>query len=105
MASFEVTEQAERDVSEILVYTLERWGEGKYTEYADLIEDAFVAVADDPARGRSRSAARPGVFGHHIKQLGHNARHVVFYRYDAIKDHVTVLRVLHDSMDFAQHLP
>ena len=105
MASFSVTEQAAADLDDILERTLQRWGERKYWEYFDLIEDALVAVVHDPARGRSRSAARPGVLGHHIKQPGRNARHIVFYTYDATKDHVTVLRVLHDSMDFERHLP
>lgn len=105
MASFAVTEQAQADVSETLARTLDRWGERKYWEYFDLIQEAFVAITEDPSRGRSRSDARPGVLGHHIRQRGRNARHLVFYTYDASADRVLVLRLLHDSMDFEQHLP
>ena len=106
MASFSVTEQAAADIDDILERTLERWGERKYWEYSDLIEQALVVVAQDPTRGRTPAAAtQPGILGHHIKQPGRNARHIVFYNYDPTNDRVTVLRVLHDSMDFKRHLP
>lgn len=105
MASFQVTEQAEADVSDIIEYTLERWGMKQAESYADRIEAAYVAIAEEPTRGRSRAEARPDVLGHHIGQHGRSARHVVFYTYDALEDRVTVLRVLHDSMDFDEHLP
>lgn len=95
---------AEEDVADVLSFTLRRWGETKYWEYSDLIEEAYLAITADPGIGRPRSTVRPSVLGHHIQQPGRNARHVVFYRYDATKDRVTVLRVLHDSMDFDQHL-
>lgn len=105
MASLEVTEKAEEDVADVLLYTLRRFGEAKYWEYSDLIEEAYFAITTDPRKGRPRSTVRPRVLGHHIEQPGKKARHVVFYTYDATKDRVTVVRVLHDSMDFGQHLP
>ena len=105
MAALAVTEQAEEDVAGILRYTLERWGEQQYWEYAALIEEALVAVAQDPLRGRSRPETRAGMLAFHVKQPGRNARHVLFYAHDAVRDRVTVVRVLHDSMDFERHLP
>jgi plasmid stabilization system protein ParE len=105
MASLEVTEKAEEDVADVLLYTLRRFGEAKYWEYSDLIEEAYQTITADPGRGRLRFSVRPRVLGHHIEQPGRNARHIVFYTYDATIDRVTVLRVLHDSMDFGQHLP
>lgn len=80
MASLEVTEKAEE-------------------------EEAYQSLIADPAVGRPRPRTRPGVLGHHIEQPGRKARHVVFYKYDPTTDYVTVLRVLHDSMDFGRHLP
>lgn len=104
MASLEVTAKAEEDVAEVLLYTLRQWGEAKYWEYSELIEEAYQTIAADPGRGRSRYSVRPRVLGHHIEQPGRNARHIVFYTYDATTDRVTVVRVLHDSMDFGQNL-
>ncbi len=105
MTSLEVTRKAEEDVADVLSYTRARWGEGKYWEYADLIEEAYLTITVDPARGEPRSNIANGVLCHHIRRPGRNARHVVFYAYDPAKDRVTVLRVLHDSMDFVRHLP
>jgi len=105
MASLEVTQRAEDDVGDVLLYTLRRWGEAKYWEYSDLIEEAYVAITADPTQGRARAFVQPGILGHHIEQPGRAARHIVFYTYDETKDCVTVVRVLHDSMDFDRHLP
>lgn len=105
MAKLAVTEQAENDISDILLYTRARWGERQYWSYFELVEEALGVVAADPRIGRPRHAARPGVLGHHIKKVGREARHIVFYRFDESADTVTVLRVLHDSMDFDRHLP
>ena len=105
MASFAVTERAQADVREILTYTLERWGENQYWEYAELIEAGYSAIAEDPSRGRPRSEVHTQVLSFHIKQPARNARHILFYTHDVEKDRVLVLRVLHDSMDFDRHLP
>ena len=103
MAQIHLSEQADSDIDEILRFTKRRWGNLKFWEYFDLIQDALTEIAKDPACGRSRSEARPNVLAHHIKQAGRNARHVVFYV--VVEGQVFVLRVLHDSMDFDRHLP
>lgn len=103
MAEVVLTRQADADIDEVLARTLRTWGEAQYWAYFDLIREALLAIAEDPSRGRPRLAVRPGVLGHHIKRPGHDARHIVFYVVDA--DTVTVLRLLHDSMDFERHLP
>jgi len=71
--------------------------------YRDLIRDALKAIAADADCGKVRSL-RPGILSHHIKQPGRNARHIVFYRV-ATTGAVEIVRRLHDSMDFDQHLP
>jgi len=53
MASFSVTEQAAADIDDILERTLERWGERKYWEYSDLIEQAALS-----SRKTRRAVAR-----------------------------------------------
>lgn len=58
MASLEVTEKAEEDADEVLQYTLLRWGEAKYWEYSDLIEEAYLTITTNPGKGRPRSRLR-----------------------------------------------
>jgi toxin ParE1/3/4 len=96
--------RSKRDMVEVLEYTRERWGAAQALEYAELIEEALVAIASDPQRGRSRNDVRTGILAHHISQRGRPARHILFYRINA-KGTVEIIRLLHDAMDFGQHLP
>lgn len=96
--------QAKRDIVEVLEYTRERWGKAQAREYGELIREALVAIAGDPTRGLPRDDVRSGVLAYHIKQRGRPARHIIFYRLGPTGT-VEVVRVLHDAMDFEQHLP
>jgi toxin ParE1/3/4 len=95
--------RAKQDIVNVLRYTKEHWGEAQAREYRDLVKEALIAIALDPRCGKARDELRPGIRGHHIKQPGRNARHILFYRVTA-DDAVQVVRFLHDSMDFDQHL-
>lgn len=103
MARLVRSPRAKRDIVDVLSYTKERWGKAQALAYRELIREALRAVAADPLCGKLRST-RPGVLSHHIKQPGRDARHIVFYRVSSANV-VEVVRVLHDSMDFDQHLP
>ena len=95
---------AKRDISDVLRFTIERWGKEQAKIYRQLILDALEAIAADPSCGSQRFAVREGVRGYHIKRAGARARHIVFYRVTKVGD-VEVIRFLHDAMDFDQHLP
>ena len=95
--------RARRDITDVLRYTRDRWGNAQAREYRDLINDALENIAADPSSGKKR-ASLPGILSFHIKQPGRDARHVVFYRVTDAGS-VQVIRLLHDSMDFDQHLP
>jgi len=43
---------AKRDIIDVIKYTKERWGTAQAREYARLIEEALVAIASDPQRGK-----------------------------------------------------
>jgi toxin ParE1/3/4 len=94
---------AKRDIVDVIKYTKERWGVTQAREYASLIEEALVAIAHDPHRGKSREDIRAGILAHHISQRGRPARHILFYRINA-KGTVEIVRFLHDAMDFEQHI-
>jgi toxin ParE1/3/4 len=103
MARLYRSPRAKRDIADVLEYTRDRWGQAQARAYLDLIREALKSIAADPKCGKLRGA-RPGILSHHIKLPGRDARHVVFYRIsrDSV---VEIVRVLHDSMDFDQHLP
>jgi len=85
---------AKRDIVDVLRFTKQRWG----------ITEALIAVANDPKLGKPREDIRAGILAHHIAQRGRPARHILIYRVDATGT-VEVLRLLHDAMDFARHVP
>jgi toxin ParE1/3/4 len=96
--------RARNDIKRVLQYTIKKWGEAQAWEYSALIEEALVAIGADPGRGYAVTSARPGIFRYHLKQVGRNARHVLFYRIGT-SGTVEIVRLLHDSMDFERHLP
>ncbi|HSC87551.1 MAG TPA: type II toxin-antitoxin system RelE/ParE family toxin [Polyangiaceae bacterium] len=95
--------RAKRDIVEVLGYTRDRWGVAQARAYRNLIREALQAIADHPHSGVVRSA-HPGILSYHIRKPGHEARHILFYRIGPTGV-VEVVRLLHDSMDFDQHLP
>jgi toxin ParE1/3/4 len=103
MARVVLSPRARRDIVDVLTFTKERWGEAQARSYRDLIRDALKSVASNPTCGTQRHTICPGIWAHHIKQPGKNARHIVFYRLSQ-SETVEIVRLLHDSMDFSQHL-
>ena len=74
------------------------WGEEQVSVYLGGLNEAFSLLAENPAAVRSKSredlAARCRVF-----KVGH---HVIVYRFE--EDHIAIARILHESMDFEQHV-
>jgi toxin ParE1/3/4 len=99
---------AERDFRGILEWTAEQFGEPQVHVYADTIIAALEALASGPeASGRAvpRNDILPGLFSLHIARGGRKGRHLILFRVDRSRMIVEVLRLLHDSMDLARHLP
>lgn len=94
---------AQRDIIKVLKYTKEHWGNVQACEYRQLINDALVAIASYPQRGRSYSSVRPNILAYPIRQPGRPARHILFYRI-ARTGTVEIVRFLHEAMDFDEHL-
>jgi toxin ParE1/3/4 len=61
-----------------------------------MLRDAIEAVAEKPGRGRPCDHIRAGY------RKYPSGSHMIFYR--TIADGIDVVRVLHQSMDFEQHL-
>ena len=93
---------AGRDIVDVLRYMRDRWGKEQAREYRNLIREALNAIAAEPQLGQVRGT-RPAILSHHIKQPGRNARHILFYRVSAVGA-IEIVRFLHDSMDFDEHL-
>lgn len=107
---------AEEDLTSILAWSLERFGEQARQRYAALLSQAIADVATDP----SRAGVHDGgdiIAGLRVYHVTHSRRtrigsaprvatprHFLLFR---LRHETTleVVRVLHDSMQLSRHLP
>jgi len=96
MAGYKLKPQAEKDLEAIWLYTAQEWGIEQAIQYIGGLNDTFQALASTPLICRERSEFSPPV------RIHHHIRHLVVY---LIEDaHITIVRVLHDSMELQERL-
>lgn len=88
---YELSSEADQDVSAIYDYTVEKFGVTQAVQYLQDIDDMLMQLVAHPALGVDRPEIRSGV---RSKTCHH---HVIFYR--VLDDCVRVVRVLHESRD------
>lgn len=96
MAKFELTEAADRDLTDIYLYSYRQFGEQQADAYLISLEDCFSRLADMPGLGRAIDHVRSGYF-----RFEHE-RHVVFYV--RMAGGIRIVRVLHERMEPDRHL-
>ena len=100
---------AENDLLEVLRWTAEQFGDGQARAYATTLSAALAELTYGPKLigVRARSDIAKGVFTLHVARHGRKGRHFVMFRigHDQRGEVIEVLRLLHDSMDLARHLP
>ena len=97
MPRYDFTRRALADLREIARYTRESWGRKQARLYREELELSIQKLALSPGLGRVRANVAPSVRSFPV------ARHVAFYIES--EDGITVLRVLHPSMDVAGAFP
>ena len=107
---------AEADLAGILAWSAEAFGDAARRRYAALIVQAIEDLTVDPARVgvETRPEIAAGVQTYHLAQSRNRVapaagrvitpRHFVIFRLRS-DSAVEIVRVLHDSMDLARHLP
>lgn len=91
MARYEFTARAAADLQEIGRYTKKTWGLEQARHYREELEVALQKLSMSPDIGRRREAIASGVRSFRV------AAHIAFYIQR--EDGITVLRLLHPSMD------
>ena len=97
MPRYDFTKRALEDLRDIARYTRETWGRKQARLYREEIELGIRKLALSPGMGRVRADVAPSVRSFPI------ARHVAFYVEG--EGGITVLRLLHPSMDVARAFP
>ncbi len=74
--------------------------------YRETLIDALKALATGPAVPGSiaRDAIQAGLRSLHVARHGRTGRHFILYR-ATTDDTIEVVRILHDTMDLARHVP
>lgn len=108
-----LSSKAQDDISQILQWTQEAFGDVGRTRYENLIRAALMDLRTDPARLGvcSRADIGPDVSTYYLassrkhvitsKQVA-KPRHLFLFRLK--QDVIEVARLLHESMDFQRHL-
>lgn len=96
MAKFRLTTRAVLDLSEIADFTIQLFGIEQARLYRDGFNNCFEVLAQNPQLGRSAAELAPN-----LRRYEHQS-HVVFY---IPRDTgILIVRILHQRMDFKQHL-
>jgi len=103
-------DEAQADFARILKYTADSFGRKQAAVYKTTLTAALAALHDGPEiRGSvARDEIRPGLRTLHVARRGRRGRHFVMFRVvsdPAGGELIEVVRILHDAMDFAQHIP
>ena len=88
--------QAEQDLVEIWLYTFNEWGEYQAGKYLDDLDAVIRLLGEQPLICRERTELNPPV------RIHHHAHHPIAYQ--VLEDGISVVRVLHESMDVDIHL-
>lgn len=101
-----LAELAEQDLLSITLWTVQNFGAHQAEVYAETLSLAIEALHGGPEilGATAREDIGPGIRTLHVARQGRKARHFVVFR-AAAEQTIDVLRVLHDSMDLARHLP
>lgn len=97
--------QAQQDITDILTWTADHFSAQQAEVYAETLTQALEALLEGPeVIGAKRCEdIAPGIYVLHVARLGRRGRHFVVFR-PAGDKLIDVLRILHDSMDFARHI-
>ncbi|WP_118986962.1 type II toxin-antitoxin system RelE/ParE family toxin [Photorhabdus sp. CRCIA-P01] len=94
--TFFLKPKAEQDLEAIFEYSYQEFGLERAYQYIKNIDRAFHTLAEAPGLARNYSHVRPGVKSFPV------ASHIIFFRLMA--NGITIVRVLHQSMDYQRHI-
>ncbi len=95
------TPKARQDLNDIWDFTVERWDAAQADRYVVAIVRACQDLAADRLVGCEANVIRRGYLSHRV------GANVVFFRRDSGDDGeaIEIVRILHERMDPARHIP
>lgn len=96
MTKAELTRDAERDLIDIYLYGIERFGRATAERYAEALTAKITTAAENPSFGADYDFVRTGLRRYECLP------HAIYYR--VVGEGILVLRILHGRMDPGRHL-
>ena len=91
-----ITQRATKDLQNIATYTQQTWGAKQKRKYLAQLHQGFQALCLNSDLGTLRGDPIQGMQSFLVEG------HIIFYI--VVADELQIIRVLHQSMDFEQHL-
>lgn len=87
--------EAQSDLADILLYTIQRWGEEQQDRYVAALDRGLLLLQENPEIGRGRPDLFPRCRSYRVRE------HIIYYGLH--EGAVVVFRVLHGRMDATRH--
>jgi len=99
-------DEAEKDFARILKYTKDTFGARQFDVYRVTLIEALAALETgaNVLGSVARDEILPNLRTLHVARKGRRGRHFILYR-AAQGNVIDVIRILHDQMDLAHHIP
>lgn len=95
-AAFRLTYDAQQDLTEIQLYTVQQWGQQQSRKYLQGLRSTIKLLAQFPGQGSARDDVGNGVFSFPYKS------HMFYYRVE--QKHLVIFAVLHQRMLPTAHI-
>lgn len=92
LTGYRLTPAAQNDITDIWLYTAQKWSPQQADRYADILEDTFERLLFMPEMARERPEFDPPV------RIHPSAEHLIIYRIE--RGYLAVLRVLGAGQDW-----
>jgi len=94
--SYQLTDEAARDVEEILEYSVINFGAEQAQHYFEALKECIELLAENPRIGHSAEEILPDYLRFPFES------HVIFYK--IFPSSILVVRILHECMDPERHI-
>ncbi len=95
---YKISQEANRDIENIWLYTYENWSLKQADRYFNLIMNEIEYLTENPGFGKDYSQIRKGYFRSRIKS------HLIFFKINRKNEEIQIIRSLHQRMDIESRL-
>lgn len=96
--NYVISKAASYDLEEIWLFTAKRWSREQADRYYNLLLDEIADLCKNPKNGQDYSHIRSGYQRRKVQS------HFIFYKINAEKKLLEVIRILHQQMDIDKRL-